>query len=90
MLPYPCLYAGDFNCQQTDWRYNYTNPDGECLADCSAKEKFFFLYNPKNAPSFSFGRWNTGTNPNLAFVTEDLNSSQLDRRTLEKFLSLHH
>ena len=39
------------------------------------------LYNPKDAPSFFSGCWKTGTNPNLAFVNENLNISKLDRRT---------
>ena len=37
MLPYPCLYAGNFNCEHTDWGYSYTYRDGEYLADWAAK-----------------------------------------------------
>ena len=75
---YPCLYAGDFNYQHTDWGCSYANPDGKCLADCAAKENLSFLYNPKGAPSFFSGCWNIGINPDLAFGSEDLNSSKLD------------
>ena len=32
-FPYPCLYAGDFNCQHTDWDYDSTSPERECLVD---------------------------------------------------------
>ena len=33
----PCLCAGNFNCQNTDWDYNYTSPDGESPDDWAAK-----------------------------------------------------
>ena len=32
------------------------------------------LYNSKDAPSFFFGCWNTGTNPDLAVTSADLDS----------------
>ena len=88
--PHPYLYAGDFNCQHTDWGYNSTSPDGECLADWAARSNLALLYNPKDAPSFFSGRWNTGTNPDLAFVSGGNNSWLLDRRTLEKFPKSQH
>ena len=43
------------------------------------------LYNAKDAASFYSGRWNTGTNPDLAFANVDPNSRLLDRRVLDKF-----
>ena len=43
------------------------------------------LYNPKDAASFHSGRWNTSTNPAIAFVIIDLDSRLPDRRVLEKF-----
>ena len=55
VFPYPCLYAGDFNCQHIYWGYSYTNLDGECLDDWAAKENLSPSYNPKNAPSFFSG-----------------------------------
>ena len=27
-VPAPAIYAGDFNCQHTDWGYNHTTPNG--------------------------------------------------------------
>ena len=82
---FSCLYAADFNCQHTEWGYNYTSPNIECLADWAAKRNLSLLYNPKDAPSFFSGRWNNGTNPDLAFVSEDLNSFKLERHTSDKF-----
>ena len=43
------------------------------------------LCNAKGAASFYFGRWNTGTNPDLAFASVGPNSCLPDRRVLEKF-----
>ena len=32
-VPAPAIYAGDFNCQHTDWGYKQTTKDGETLSD---------------------------------------------------------
>ena len=32
-VPAPAIYAGDFNCQHKDWRYNRTSQDGEALSE---------------------------------------------------------
>ena len=69
-----------------DLCYNYISPDGECLADWAAKGNLFLLYNLKDVSTFISGRWNTRTTPDLDFANEDLNSSELETPTLEKFL----
>ena len=48
------------------------------------------LHNPKDEPSFHSGRWNTGTNPNLAFTSVGPDSRLPQRRVLEKFPRLQH
>ena len=48
------------------------------------------LYNAKDAASFYSGRWNTGTNPDLAFASVGPNSCLPDRRVLEKFPRSQH
>ena len=48
------------------------------------------LYNAKDAASFYFGRWNTGTNPDLALAGVDPNSRLPDRRILKKFPRSQH
>ena len=91
VFPNPCLYAGDFNCQHTDWGYYSITPDVECLTDWAANSGLVLLYNPKDAPSFFFyDRWNTGTSLDLAFASASHNSWHLDRRTLEKFPRSQH
>ena len=67
VFPHPCLYAGDFNCRHADWGYDNNSPDGECLVGWANINCLAVLYNAKDAASFYFGRWNTGTNPDLAF-----------------------
>ena len=80
-----CLYAGDFNCCHADWGYDDNSPDGVCLAGWASINCLALLYNAKDAASFYSGRWNTGTNPDLAFASIGPNSRLLDKRVLEKF-----
>ena len=37
IAPAPAIYAGDFNCQNTDWGYSHTTPDGETLSEWASK-----------------------------------------------------
>ena len=90
MFPHPCLYAGDFNCRHADWGYDDNSPDGECLAGWASVNCLALLYNAKDAASFYSGRWNTGTNPDLAFASVGPNSRLPDRRVLEKFPRSQH
>ena len=48
------------------------------------------LQNPRNAASFHSGRWNTNTNPDLAFVSIDSDSCLPDRQILEKLSRSQH
>ena len=84
VFPRRCLYAGNFNCHHADWGYDDNSPDGECLAGWASINCLALLYNAKDAASFYSGRWNTGTNPDLAFVNVGPNSRLPDRRVLEK------
>ena len=85
VFPHPCLYAGDLNCRQADWGYDNNSPDSECLAGWASINYLALLYNAKDAANFYSGRWNTGTNPDLAFASVGPNSRLPDRRVLEKF-----
>ena len=90
VFPHPCLYAGNFNCRHADWGYDDNSPDGECLAGWASINCLALLYNAKDAASFYSGRWNTGTNPDLAFASVGPNSRLPDRRVLEKFPRSQH
>ena len=85
-----CFYAGDFNCRHADWGYDDNSPDGECLAGWASINCLALLYNAKDAASFYSGRWNTGTNPDLAFASVDPNSRLPDRCVLDKFPRSQH
>ena len=86
----PCLYAGNFNCCHADWGYDDNSSDGECLAGWASINCLALLYNAKDAASFYFGRWNTNTNPDLAFASVGPNNRLPDRRVLEKFPRSQH
>ena len=90
MFSHPCLYAGDFNCRYADWGYDDNSPNGECLAGLASINCLTLLYNAKDAPSFYSGRWNTGTNLDLAFASVGPNNCLLDRRVLDKFPRSQH
>ena len=90
VYPHPCLYAGDFNCRHADWSNDDNSPDGECLAGWASINCLALLYNAKDAASFYSGRWNTGTNPDLAFASVGPNSLLPDRRVLDKFPRSQH
>ena len=68
-----------------DWGYDDNSLDTECLAGWASINCLALLYNAKDAASFYSGRWNTGTNPDLAFASIGPNSCSLDIRVLEKF-----
>ena len=54
------------------------------------KNALDLLRNPKDAPSFFCGRWNSETNPDLAFLSLGRDSSSShDRRVLENSRSQH-
>ena len=89
--------AGNFNCRHADWGYDDKSLDDECLAGWASINCLALLYNTKNAASFYSSRWNTGTNPDLAFASLGPNSRLPDRRVHENFPSyniylclLHH
>ena len=90
VFPHPSLYAGDFNCHHVDWGYNINNADGECLVAWASNNSLVLLHNPKDAASFHSGRWNTGSNPDLAFASVGPDSRLPDKRVLEKFPRSQH
>ena len=77
---HPCLYAGDFNCQHADWGYSSNSRDVVNLVDWANKNALDLLHNPKNAPGFFSGRSNSGTNPDLAFLSLGRDSNRFHDR----------
>ena len=90
VLPHPVLYAGDFNCLHVNWGYRTSSADGECLVAWSSLNGLVPLHDPKDTATFYSGRWNTGTNPDLAFVSVGPDSRAPNRRIVETFPRLQH
>ena len=67
--PHPAIYAGDFNCQHTLWGYRNDTTDGTMLNDWASNLDLTLLYDNRQPNSFCSGRWQTQTNPDLAFTT---------------------
>ena len=87
VLYHPCLYAGNFNSPHVD---NSSSVDGECLLAWANSNNLALLHNPKDEPSFHSGRWNTGVNPDLAFISVGADSRLPHRRVWEKFPRSQH
>ena len=77
---------GNFNCPHVNWGYRTSSADGECLVAWPSLNNLVPLHDPKDVATFHFGRWNTGTNPDLTFSSIGPDSRVPDRRILEKFL----
>ena len=89
-MPAPAIYAGDFNCQHTDWGYKQTTKDGETLSDLASSTEAVLLYDPKEPPSFFSARWNTYTNPGLPFAVGRSCDPKPERRIIDRFPRSHH
>ena len=90
VFPHPILYAGDFNCPRDNWGYRTSSADGECLVAWSSLNGLVPLHDPKKVATFHSGRWNTGTKPDLAFVSVGPDSRVPNRRILETFPRSQH
>ena len=90
VFPHPVLYAGDFNCPHFNLGYSTSSADGEYLVAWASLNGLVPLHDPKDVATFHSGRWNTGTNPDLTFVSFGPDSRVPDRRILEKFPRSQH
>ena len=88
--PAPAVYAGDFNCWHTDWGYKSSTQDGEFLAEWFSSADAVLLFDPKEPSSFISGRWNTETNPDLAFAKVIGHKPLPVRRILDRFPRSQH
>ena len=89
-VPRPCLYAGDFNCPHIDWGYNNSSVDGESLLAWANSNNLALLHNRKDEPSFHSGRWNTDTNPDLAYTRVGPDSCLTYKHALKKLSWSQH
>ena len=90
VFPHPVLYAGDFNFIDVNWGFRTSSADGKCLVAWASLNGLVPLHDPKDVATFHSGRWSTGTNPDLAFVSVGPDSRVPNRRILEKFPRSQH
>ena len=89
-FPHPSLYVGNFNCENVNWGYNKTSPDGESLYSWATSNNLGLLYDPNEVISFSSHRWNIGTNPDVALASVSQDNQLPNRHVLGKFLQSQH
>ena len=87
---HPVLYAGDFNCPHVNWGYRTGSADGECLVTWASLNGLVSHHDPKDVATFYSGSWNTGTNPDLTFVSVGPDSRVPGRLILQKFPRSQH
>ena len=63
---------------------------GVCLVAWSSLNGLVPLHDPKDVATFYFGRWNTGTNPDLAFVSVGPDSCVPNTGILKTFPRSQH
>ncbi|XP_039297774.1 uncharacterized protein LOC120354516 [Nilaparvata lugens] len=76
-VTHPAVCVGDFNSRHTDWGYSSCNPDSEYLARWAALGDLALVYDAKQGGSFHSARWAIPTNPDLCFMTRDVNNLPL-------------
>ena len=86
----PALYAGDFNSRHTDWGYNNSNEDGDFLVEWTSAVDATLIFDPKEPSTFHSARWDSHTNPDLAFAKTLANESLPTRRVLDRFPRYQH
>uniref|UniRef100_W5NI73 Endonuclease/exonuclease/phosphatase domain-containing protein n=1 Tax=Lepisosteus oculatus TaxID=7918 RepID=W5NI73_LEPOC len=80
--PHPVIYAGDFNCQHTNWGYQKNTPEGKALADWASIQGLTLLFDNKQANTFFSARWQSGTNPDLVFFSPTNNHMPSPQRSV--------
>ncbi|KAL7885200.1 hypothetical protein AOLI_G00079700 [Acnodon oligacanthus] len=76
--------------QSEDWGYSHTSHDGIALSEWASNSEALLLFDPKEPPSFFSARWNSYTNPDLAFAICRSNDLKPERRILDRFPHSHH
>ena len=89
-FPHPVLHAGDCNCPHVNWGYRTSSADGQCLVAWPSRNSLVPIDDPKDVATFHSGRWNTGTNHDLTFVSVGPDNPVPDRCILEKFPRSQH
>jgi len=83
-FPHPILYVGDFN-----WGCRTTSPNGKSLDSWATANNLELLHDPRGVASFSFHRWNVGTNTE-AFASVGHGNWLPHRRVLGRFPRLQY
>lgn len=90
--PHPTVYAGDFNSHHNTWKYRATDENGERLADWADSHSLSLIFDAKDRATFRSAAWNTETNPDLCFVSENAQNRPIPitRKVLEDFPHSQH
>ena len=89
---FPCqtLYLGDFNSPHTTWAYSSDSPQGDAILNWMEELDLICLFDPKQPSSFQSARWNSCTNPDLAFISRGDPDQTVHREVLHHFPRTQH
>ncbi|XP_030754581.1 uncharacterized protein LOC115881295 [Sitophilus oryzae] len=90
--PHPAIYAGDFNSHHTAWKYRTTDENGDRLASWADSHDLHLIFDAKERNSFRSAAWNTETNPDLCFVSDNAKKRpiSMSRKVLDDFPHSQH
>jgi len=86
----PTIITCNFNCAHSTWGYNRDDTNGKSLLMWAETAGLQLLYDPKEPNTFFSARWDTTTNPDLAFAQTDLTFPLPTRRVIEQFPRTSH
>lgn len=72
---HPAVYVGDYNSHHIMWGYTRNNENGAKLLDWAESSNLFLVQDLKGLTTFKSARWQSGTNPDLCFVSIDKNGN---------------
>lgn len=92
LQPHPSIYAGDFNSHHSEWDYRDDDENGESLVSWASTAELLLVHDSKDRRTFYSKAHRTESNPDLCFVSADIEGFplQVSRKVLPASLNSHH
>lgn len=89
---HPAVYVGDFNSHHEFWRYSKMDDCGLKLMDWCEDNNLHLVFDAKDKGTFRSAAWGRDSNPDLCFVSSNINGNPLHttRKVLGDFPHSQH
>ena len=84
-----CIVLGDFNSHSPSWGYSDLNARGEELENWQTETGLLLIYEEESPDTFFSRAWKTTSNPDLTFVTSDI-EPQAFRKVYDQLAGSDH